>query len=85
MREDWQGRGIGTILVTTLIDAARSHGIAAFTADVLADNHGMIRVLHKCGFSVESELQEGVYRLRIPSEGRRRPRRARQEEADQQA
>jgi len=66
VRDDWQGKGIGTSLMNTLADVARRHGIAGFTAEVLADNHGMLRIFHKFGGPVESALSEGVYSLRIP-------------------
>ena len=66
VRDDHQGRGIGTILMSTLVEVARSHGIAGFTADVLLGNAGMLRVFHKTGFAVESELEDGAYHLRIP-------------------
>lgn len=66
VNDDWQGKGIGTALMGTLVEIARQHGIAGFTAGVLAENHGMLRVFHKCGYRVESKLAEGVYSLRIP-------------------
>ena len=62
----WQGKGVGTALMRTLVGIARQHGIAGFTACVLAQNLGMLRVFHKCGYHVESNLTEGVYSLRIP-------------------
>lgn len=71
VRDDWQGKGIGTALMNGLVDAARRHGIAGFTAEVLLVNHGMLRVFHKCGYAVESHLQDGVYSLRIPFEKRK--------------
>ncbi|MBI4718018.1 MAG: GNAT family N-acetyltransferase [Planctomycetes bacterium] len=76
VRDDWQGRGIGTILMNALVDVARSNGIAGFSAEVLLQNSGMLRVFHKCGYAVESDLQEGVYSLRIPF-ARRKARRGR--------
>jgi GNAT superfamily N-acetyltransferase len=66
VRDDWQGKGVGTELMSVLVEAARHNGIAGFTADVLANNAGMLRVFHKSGHPVESRLQEGVYSLRIP-------------------
>jgi acyl-CoA hydrolase/GNAT superfamily N-acetyltransferase len=66
VRDDWQGKGIGTALMAALADAARVAGIAGFTGEVLMENHGMLRVFHKCGYAVESSLNEGVYSLRIP-------------------
>ena len=49
VRDDWQGKGIGTQLMDALVEAAQIQGIAGFTADVLADNKGMMRVFHTCG------------------------------------
>lgn len=65
VRDDWQGKGIGTGLLNTLAEAARAHGIAGFTADVLMTNSGMLRVFHKCGFPVESHLDRDVYHLTV--------------------
>lgn len=64
--DDWQNKGIGTELMASLVEFAQSHRIAGIMADVLADNHGMLRVFHKCGFRIESSLQDGVYSLHIP-------------------
>jgi acyl-CoA hydrolase/RimJ/RimL family protein N-acetyltransferase len=66
VRDDWHGKGIGTALMNMLVDIARQKGIAGFSASVLAQNHGMLRIFHKCGYAVESELDDGVYHLRIP-------------------
>ncbi len=66
VHDDWQGKGIGTALMRTVAEIAREKGIAGFTASVLAGNHGMLRVFHKCGYRVESKLMDGVYSLRIP-------------------
>jgi acyl-CoA hydrolase len=66
VRDDWQGRGIGTALLRALVEAARQQGIAGFLADVLADNEGMLKVFHRCGFPIESRLEDNVYSLRIP-------------------
>jgi GNAT superfamily N-acetyltransferase len=69
VRDDWQGRGIGTALLQALVETARQQGIAGFLADVLADNEGMLKVFHRCGFPIESRLEENVYSLRIPFSG----------------
>ena len=66
VRDDWQGKGIGTQLMQALLAVARRHGIAGFTADVLADNRRMMHVFHSCGYAVESRLEGNVYTLRIP-------------------
>lgn len=72
VRDKDQGRGIGTLLMNALVDVALERGISGFTADVLVDNHGMLRIFHRCGYPIESELEDGVYRLRIPFTKKRR-------------
>jgi GNAT superfamily N-acetyltransferase len=36
--DDWQGRGVGTVLVERLRDDARAAGIRSFRADVMPEN-----------------------------------------------
>jgi RimJ/RimL family protein N-acetyltransferase len=43
--DDWQGRGLGTELLTRLSDRARSEGICRFTALVAEDNKAMAALL----------------------------------------
>ena len=66
VRDDWHGKGVATALMATLAEHAQRQGIAGFTAEVLASNHGMLRVFHKGGWPVQSTLASGVYSLRIP-------------------
>jgi RimJ/RimL family protein N-acetyltransferase len=68
VRDDWQGRGLGTELMAALVEAAQIQGIAGFTAEVLADNKAMMRVFHTCGHAVKSRLEGNVYSLEIPFE-----------------
>jgi len=43
--DDWQGRGLGTVLVARLSGRARSEGIRRFTALVAEDNVAVARML----------------------------------------
>jgi len=65
IHEDYQKHGIGTWLMEYLKAIASEHGITAFTADVLAENHGMLRVFHKASDKLESRLESGVYHVRF--------------------
>src|SRR6266568_4772820 len=65
VHDDFQRHGVGTFLLQNLMKTARENGIDAFTADVLVDNHGMMRVFHKVAGKIEAKLQSGVYSLRF--------------------
>lgn len=47
-----QGRGIGTILLTELVDAALAAGIATFVADVMWENRDLLESLRAVGARV---------------------------------
>jgi GNAT superfamily N-acetyltransferase len=53
--DEYQGRGIGTILLRLLAGSAREHGIGAFRGYVLADNDPMVDILHDLGAAVTPE------------------------------
>jgi acetyl coenzyme A synthetase (ADP forming)-like protein len=61
-----QRRGIGTILLDTLAELARSSGIARFSADVMADNRTMLSVFRKAGYGVSATTHYGVTHLEFP-------------------
>lgn len=77
VRDDWQGRGLGTLLLRHLIRIARERGLAGFTASVLANNRGMLHVFHRAGLDIQSTLAEGTYELTMRfHEGETPPRSA---------
>jgi RimJ/RimL family protein N-acetyltransferase len=55
-----QGRGIATVLLAALAACASSHGIRTFFADVLCENHAMLRVFADAGFDLHSSFSAGV-------------------------
>ena len=63
VRDDWQGKGLGTELLQQLIAIARDKGVAGFTASVLATNRGMLHVFHRSGLEMRSRLEDGAYEL----------------------
>jgi len=50
--DQWQNRGIGTQLMAALIEAARVKGFKFMTGEILADNHNMLSLVKKLGFTV---------------------------------
>jgi len=65
VRDDWQGQGLGTKLLASLVDLARSRGLVGFTADVLATNRAMMGVFLQSGLKVETRMESGIYELRM--------------------
>ncbi|GIF36080.1 GNAT family N-acetyltransferase [Actinoplanes xinjiangensis] len=63
-----QGRGIGSVLLEHLADAARENGITRFVAEVLPENNGMLRVFGDTGYQVQRRYADGVVHLSFPIE-----------------
>jgi GNAT superfamily N-acetyltransferase len=65
VRDDWQRRGLGTLLMRRMREIARARGLAGFSADVLATNDPMLKVFHRSGLRVRSRLEDGAYHLTL--------------------
>jgi acetyl coenzyme A synthetase (ADP forming)-like protein len=62
-----QGRGLGSILVAHLADAAGEAGISTFHAHVLPENHRMIEVFRRSGFPVHLRATPGTVDVEFPT------------------
>jgi acetyltransferase len=58
VRSDLKGRGLGWLLMKTLIDYARGEGIHAIQGDVLAENTTMLSMCAELGFIVKDNPNE---------------------------
>lgn len=70
--DDWQGRGLGTELLSQLTDRARQEGIRRFTALVAADNAAVVGLLHELGAQVRAlhaEYGAVEYEIDLPGNG----------------
>ncbi len=65
--DDYQGHGLGSILVGHLAQAGREQGITAFYAEVLPENHRMIEVFRNSGFLVSIHAKPGVVEVEFPT------------------
>ena len=63
VEDGWQGRGLGTVLLADLLDAAVARGIRRFRAYVLADNPRMLGLLARRTDILERQTEEGVVSL----------------------
>ena len=62
-----QGRGLGTILLGQLAEAADRAGIGVLGAEVLPHNHRMIKVFRDSGFPVKTHAVPGVLLVEVPT------------------
>ena len=66
--DDWQRQGIAQRLMQLLIKTARSHALQVMEGNVLSNNHEMLKLVAKLGFSInssenETSMQHVVIRL----------------------
>ena len=61
--DEWQGKGVGALLLRRMREIARASGLAGFTANVLVENKPMIRLFQKSGMDLRLELEGRAYRI----------------------
>jgi GNAT superfamily N-acetyltransferase len=63
IRDEFQGHGIGTILLEHLSLIADANGVTEFEADVLGENRQMLELFAHMGFESSPSLDSGVVHL----------------------
>lgn len=69
VKDRWQRRGLGTMLLQRLADYARSHGIKVFHATVHQANNQILYFVRRSGLSTESRVDDGLWEIRVSLEG----------------
>jgi acetate---CoA ligase (ADP-forming) len=64
---EYQGRGLATILLGQLANAAAAQGIDALEAIVLPENRRMLQVLRESGFPIKSRYEWGNVEVTFPT------------------
>ena len=65
--DSYQGRGLGTLLLKRLAEAANQDGVAVFEADVMAENNKMLDVFRESGFGITMKSEPGKIRIQFPT------------------
>ena len=61
----WQGKGLGSKLLTSLIDIARTMGVKRLWGEVLSQNHPMLELVKKGGFALKTDHDSGTVRVEL--------------------
>ena len=62
VRDDHQGKGVGTELLSYLTYLAKRRGVVALTAEALVENRAMLHLFEKMGFT--KQRAGGMFQLR---------------------
>jgi acetyl coenzyme A synthetase (ADP forming)-like protein len=65
--DDFQRRGLATILLGQLAEVASANGIQMFEAEVIAANHAMLHVFRESGFPIEVTASAGQLHVTFPT------------------
>jgi len=85
IRDDHQGRGLGSVLLEHLAAAARERGVHRFVAEVLPGNRRMLATFEEAGYRTEHSVRDGVVSLAFdlePTESSVAVRQAREQRAE---
>jgi RimJ/RimL family protein N-acetyltransferase len=65
VRDEYQNRGIGTELLSSITHIAKKNGLHGFTAALLMNNKHMLHLFEKAGFNIEKKSESGMYELKM--------------------
>ncbi len=63
--DDWQRKGLGSYFFNRLVQIGREQGIRTFSAYVLVENSGMLKIFHRSGLVVETVNEGEVVRVEM--------------------
>jgi acyl-CoA synthetase (NDP forming)/RimJ/RimL family protein N-acetyltransferase len=69
IEDEYQGRGIGTLLLERLAGLAAANGFVEFEAEVLPDNQSMINVFRNSGFEKHRVWNSDTVHFELPVDG----------------
>jgi acetyltransferase len=56
--DNMQGKGLGQKLMALLMEAARSKGLSVIEGEVLSNNHNMLKLMTRLGFTIKSSEED---------------------------
>ena len=63
--DEWQGRGLGSLLLRRLTARATANGIRTYTASLLTENHSMLHLFNRLGRVVVRDREGGTMEIDV--------------------
>jgi acyl-CoA hydrolase/RimJ/RimL family protein N-acetyltransferase len=63
VQDEWQQKGMGTLLLEYITKVARQRGVKSFSAKVLPNNKPMLAIFYSSGYKVNTEFDGEVYNI----------------------
>jgi RimJ/RimL family protein N-acetyltransferase/acyl CoA:acetate/3-ketoacid CoA transferase beta subunit len=63
VQDEWQKKGMGTVLLDYITQVAKQRGVKRFYAKVLPNNKPMLAIFHNSGYKVNTEFDGEVYSI----------------------
>ncbi len=64
VQDEWQDKGMGTMLLNYLTRTARERGVKSFYATVLPMNKAMLSIFYNSGYNVSTEFDGDSYSIK---------------------
>ena len=61
--DEWQGMGLGRLLMRRMAEVAKAHDIRGFSAQAPATSKPLMMIFYNSGLRLHSEVHDGVYHL----------------------
>jgi len=65
LADDWQGKGIGRVLLKRALVSAQKYGLKQIYGPVISTNTAMLALGQKLGFAVKRDPESSEYKLEI--------------------
>jgi GNAT superfamily N-acetyltransferase len=63
VQDEWQDKGMGSLMLNYLTSVARKRGVNGFRATVLPENKAMLNMFYNSGFKVKTEFDGDAYQI----------------------
>ncbi|MFH1057849.1 MAG: GNAT family N-acetyltransferase [Pseudomonadota bacterium] len=65
VRDSFQGKGLGRVIMSSLVAIAKDRGYAGISAFVMPDNQASLHILYSLGYAVTGVVSQGVIELTV--------------------